>query len=128
MNINKDGLKVLWFIFSNIYKLNKTDNYMIQGLGLLVIIPLILMGALFFVFWIVMLIDSITRKFKDGTDKVVWVLVNILLGLLGSFIYYFVIARKYKPLKWFWWILLILLILTILFGVLFFIGSFKVVY
>ncbi|MEK6926319.1 MAG: PLDc N-terminal domain-containing protein [Nanoarchaeota archaeon] len=76
---------------------------------------LILIGVLCFVFWLIMLIDSITRKFKDGTEKIIWVLVNILLGLLGSLIYYFVVFKNdgKKSIKWFWWILLILVSLMI---------------
>ncbi|MCX6749545.1 MAG: PLDc N-terminal domain-containing protein [Candidatus Pacearchaeota archaeon] len=47
-----------------------------------------------FVFWIMMLIDSIKRKFKNDTEKIVWVLVIILTGILGAIIYYFVAKRK----------------------------------
>jgi len=87
--------------------------------GLLVILFLILTGVLLFVFWLMMLIDSITRKFKNSTDKVIWVLINILLGFLGSLIYYFVIfyKDKKKSIKWLWWTLLALAILLIIFFV-----------
>lgn len=41
-----------------------------------------------------MLVDCVTRNFKKDTDKVVWVLVIIFAGLIGSIIYYFVVKRK----------------------------------
>jgi len=85
-------------------------------------LPLILIGILFFVFWIMMLVDSITRKYKNDSEKIVWVLVIIFLGFLGALVYYFVIYfnDKNKSLKWFWWTVLILfcvfIILLILLG------------
>ncbi|MBI3623107.1 PLDc N-terminal domain-containing protein [Candidatus Pacearchaeota archaeon] len=82
----------------------------------LIILPLIFIAALFFVFWLIMLIDSITRKFKESNDKVIWVIVNVFLGLLGAFIYYFAVfyKDKNKSIKWLWWTLLILFILLII--------------
>ncbi len=78
-----------------------------------------LIGALFFVFWIMMLIDSITRKFKEGNEKIIWVLVNIFVGIIGALIYYFIVYKKDKSrsMKWFWWTILTLVILFILFFV-----------
>ncbi len=83
---------------------------------------LILMGALLFVFWLLMLIDSITRKFKESNDKIIWVLVNIFVGIIGALIYYFVIYNKdgTKSMKWFWWTLLVLVILVILSAIIIF--------
>ncbi|HLC77501.1 MAG TPA: PLDc N-terminal domain-containing protein [Candidatus Nanoarchaeia archaeon] len=85
--------------------------------GFLLIFSLILIAALAFVFWLIMLIDSITRKFKDSSEKIIWVIVNVFLGLLGALIYYFVvfIKDKNKSIKWFWWTLLILVVLAIVF-------------
>ena len=87
---------------------------MVVGFFLLMFF-LILMGALLFVFWIMMLIDAINRKFKESNDKVIWVLVNIFVGILGALIYYFVIYNKdkSKSMKWFWWIVLALGILIL---------------
>ena len=77
------------------------------------------MGALLFVFWLMMLIDVINRKFKESNDKVIWVMVNIFVGILGALIYYFVIYNKdkTKSMKWFWWTLLALFLLVVIFGV-----------
>ncbi len=81
---------------------------MVLAFGAFFIISLILVVALLIVFWILMLIDNLTRKFKNGSDKIVWILANIFLGILGALIYYFVIFKKdrYKKLRWFWWTLL----------------------
>lgn len=88
----------------------------------------VLLGALFFVFWIIMLVDACTRKFKESNDKVVWVLVNIFAGLIGSLIYYFVVywKDKSKSMKWFWWTVLVVFVLLVIFGVLFVIDSIRV--
>jgi hypothetical protein len=53
-----------------------------------------LAGVLAFIFWIAMLIDCVKRKFKNDTDRIVWVLVVIFTGILGAIIYYFVVKRK----------------------------------
>ena len=73
------------------------------------LLPLIIIGILFFLFWIIMLVDSATRKFKESSDKIIWVLIIILTGILGSLIYYLVVYRKdkTKSLVWFWKTLLI---------------------
>lgn len=76
--------------------------------GALFVLPLILIGALAFVFWLIMLVDAATRKFKDSTDKIVWILVVIFVTFIGALIYYFVIyiKDKSKSIKWLWWTLL----------------------
>ncbi len=90
----------------------------------LMILPAIVIIALFFVFWIIMLVDCITRKFKNDTEKVLWILVLVLTGLVGALIYYFVvhINDKKKSMKWFWITLLILVVLVIFLAVLYFIS------
>jgi len=49
----------------------------------------ILLGALEVIFQIWMLIDAIKNPRLDGTQRVIWVLVILLLPCLGSIIYYF---------------------------------------
>ncbi|MEK6945657.1 MAG: PLDc N-terminal domain-containing protein [Nanoarchaeota archaeon] len=95
---------------------------MVFLIGAAFLMPLILIGALLFVFWLIMLIDSITRKFKDGSQKIVWVLVNILLGFLGALIYYFAvfIRDKGRSIKWLWWSLLIVFLVWAIFVAFFF--------
>ena len=50
-----------------------------------------LAGIALFLFWIWMIVDVATRKFKSDTDKVVWILIVLLLNILGALIYFFVI-------------------------------------
>jgi uncharacterized BrkB/YihY/UPF0761 family membrane protein len=49
-----------------------------------------------FVFWILMLIDCVKRKFKEDSEKIVWVLVIIFTGIIGALIYYFIVKVKDK--------------------------------
>lgn len=65
----------------------------ILGLG----IAIILLGMLVFalivgsiVFWIMMLIDAAKREFPNENDKLIWILVIVLVGVIGAIIYYFV--------------------------------------
>jgi hypothetical protein len=70
-----------------------------------------LIGILFFVFWIIMLVDAATRKFKDDSEKIVWIIVIVFTGIIGALIYYFIVYMKYKSLAWFWITLLVTIIL-----------------
>ncbi len=51
-------------------------------------------GILGLIFWIWLLIDCIKRSFKTDTEKIVWVLIFLFLGILGALIYLFVIKLK----------------------------------
>ena len=91
------------------YKDFPPNKSMIRFLAL---IPFfLLIGLLFFVFWVIMLVDCATRKFKESSEKIVWIIVIIFTGIIGALIYYFVVYMKYKSLKWFWITLLILVVL-----------------
>jgi len=84
---------------------------MLYEFGILgLILPLVAIAVLLFVMWIIMLVDAATRKFKNDTDKVVWILVIVLTGIIGQFIYYFVIYHNddEKSLRWLWITLVIL--------------------
>ena len=61
-----------------------------------------------------MLVDAATRKFKEGNDKIAWILVVIFAGIIGALIYYFVIYKKSKSMLWFWITLLGVIVLTML--------------
>jgi prolipoprotein diacylglyceryltransferase len=69
------------------------------AIGVLWFVPLMLLVlaiiVLAIIFWIYMLVDSIKRKYKDENDKIVWVLVIVLLGIIGAVIYYFAVKKKY---------------------------------
>ncbi len=54
------------------------------------------LGIIIFVFWLFMLIDCLKREFKSDEEKLVWILVLILTGLIGAILYYFLIKNKKK--------------------------------
>ena len=65
----------------------------ILGFGLIFVFFWFLFAALFIgllVFWIWSLVDVLKRDFKGENDKLVWVLVIVLAGVIGAIIYYFV--------------------------------------
>ena len=55
-----------------------------------------ILSILSLVFWILMLVDSIKKKYRHKDDKIIWVLVIVLAGVIGALIYYFVVKRKNK--------------------------------
>ena len=71
-----------------------------------VIIPFFLVfaviGILGFVLWIWAVIDCATNDYLPGNDKIVWILVVVLAGVVGAIIYYFIARKaiaqeKYRP-------------------------------
>ena len=68
---------------------------LLGGLGVLL---MFVFGGLIslacFVFWIWMLIDCLTNDGIQGSEKVAWVIVVVLLPLIGSLIYLFVGRSK----------------------------------
>lgn len=44
-------------------------------------------------FWVVMLVDVVRRRFADPTTKLIWVLVVIFTHFVGALVYY-VVGRK----------------------------------
>lgn len=46
------------------------------------------------IFWIVMLVDAARREYKNQDDKILWILVIALTGIIGAGVYYFVVKRK----------------------------------
>jgi prolipoprotein diacylglyceryltransferase len=64
---------------------------------LLLVLLFAAIAVLALIFWIWMIIDCAKRDFKNETEKIVWILVIVLAGLIGAIIYYFVIkASKTK--------------------------------
>ena len=55
-----------------------------------------IIGLLTFAFWLWMLIDCLTNQGLEGSEKVAWVLVIILLPFIGSLIYLFIGRPKRK--------------------------------
>lgn len=65
--------------------------------GIILLVLLAIAVAVFlFVFWIKMIIDCAKRSFKGDSEKVVWILVIVLLGVLGAAIYYFAVKTEDK--------------------------------
>jgi hypothetical protein len=46
------------------------------------------------VFWILMLVDCVKRKFKEESEKIIWILVLVFTGIIGALIYYFIVKNK----------------------------------
>lgn len=53
-------------------------------------------GILALIFWIFMIVDVASRKFKQENDKIMWILIVILTGIIGAAIYYFMIKKPDK--------------------------------
>lgn len=64
--------------------------------GLIVMLILFALCIFFLVFWILMLVDCVKRKFKEDSEKIVWILVIVLTGIIGALIYYFIVKVKDK--------------------------------
>ena len=67
----------------------------VAGMILLVLV-IIALAILAFVFWILMLIDCAKRDFENDNEKVVWIIVIALLGVIGAAIYYFAVKLADK--------------------------------
>ena len=60
------------------------------------VLAIIALSILAFIFWIFMIIDVAKRDFKKENDKILWILVIVLAGIIGALIYYFVIKKPDK--------------------------------
>jgi len=47
---------------------------------------LLALGGL--ILWVMMLIDCAQRKFESENDKIVWILILVFTGFIGSILYY----------------------------------------
>jgi len=56
----------------------------------------VVLGILATIFWVFMIVDAAKRKFKNESDKTLWILVVVLAGIIGAIVYYFVIKRPDK--------------------------------
>ena len=57
--------------------------YVFGGIGLALLLAVVLTT----VFWIWMLVDSITNPGLDGTERIIWVLVIFFTHVLGAVLY-----------------------------------------
>ena len=67
---------------------NQLSGFFALGAGFFVFLMVI--SALAFVFWLLMLIDAIRRPINN---KIIWILVLVFTGIVGALIYYFVVKR-----------------------------------
>ncbi len=69
---------------------NKVEGFLGWGIGILFLI--VALGILATVFWIMMIIHAIRH---DVENKVMWIILMVLTGIVGAFIYYFAVKRKF---------------------------------
>jgi hypothetical protein len=69
---------------------------LIAAIGLGTFFITFVVGIFFFVFWILMLVDVIQRKFKKDSDKIIWILIIVFTNWVGAIIYYFVVKKPNK--------------------------------
>ena len=69
---------------------------LIAAIGLGTFFITFVVGIFFFVFWILMLVDVIQRKFKKDNDKIIWILIIVFTNWVGAIIYYFVVKKPNK--------------------------------
>ena len=55
--------------------------------ALLVLVPALALATC--VFWVCMIVECATKERADG-DKLVWIVIIVLAGWIGAFLYYFV--------------------------------------
>ncbi|MEK6920964.1 MAG: PLDc N-terminal domain-containing protein [Nanoarchaeota archaeon] len=53
----------------------------------------IMLVILTIIFWIWTIIDVARRDFKNSNERLIWLLLIILLGIIPSIVYYFVVMR-----------------------------------
>jgi len=80
-------------------KIKKTTNMVILGvIGPWQVILILLLMVFYIIPWILALVDIATHEF-EGQNKIVWVLIVALTGLIGALIYFIVGTRQKLPRK-----------------------------
>lgn len=70
-----------------------------MGLGLVIFfIIMAIIGLVAFIFWIWSIIDCVKRDFPGDNEKILWLVIIIILGVLGSLIY-LIAGRKKGTIK-----------------------------
>lgn len=67
------------------------------GMAIFMILAILLLVGLVLaltIFWILMIIDCVTRKKLSDGERVAWILVLIFLHFIGASIYYLAVKRK----------------------------------
>lgn len=63
------------------------------GVAELILLP-VMLGIL--AFWIWMLVDCLSHE-RESSDRILWVLLMLISGILGAAIYFFVRKVRRKP-------------------------------
>lgn len=66
-----------------------------EFIGIAIGLVFFVIGIAIFAIWVWSLIDVIRGNFRGENDKLIWILVIVLGGIIGSVIYFFV-GRKNK--------------------------------
>ena len=56
----------------------------------------IIFGLLVLAFWIWMIVDAAQRTFRNGVEKIVWLIVIVIFSWVGALVYLLVV-RMYNP-------------------------------
>lgn len=64
------------------------------GIAVIGMILFLVLFVLAMVFWIWMIVDCAKRKFKESSEKIIWIVLIAILGVIAAIIYYFAIKRK----------------------------------
>ena len=70
-----------------------------RGSLFVALLPMLIMLVIalpLFVFWVWTLLDTIKNEPSEGNDKLIWILIIVLAGWVGSLIYFFVRRPKRK--------------------------------
>ncbi len=69
---------------------------LLGGIGILLMFILLAVIIFLVIAWIWMIVDCLTRNFKQGSERIAWLLVLIFLNIIGLILYYFIVFRKGK--------------------------------
>ena len=56
----------------------------------LLMLGFVLFFVLQLVMWVWMLVDCLKYESSEGNEKVIWILLMVFLGIIGSLLYYFI--------------------------------------
>ena len=56
----------------------------------------IIVAVLFLIFWIWMIVDGAKRHFMTDVEKIIWIIVIVLGGIIGALVY-FIVIRQFNP-------------------------------
>jgi hypothetical protein len=62
--------------------------------SIIMVFPMLAIGATAAAFWIWMIIDCVTREPAEGNERLIWVLIIVLAHWIGALIYFFVRRPK----------------------------------